>query len=264
VNRATRRAAWALAATTVALAPATGRAQSASDQPQQQTPAPKRKPKAKPPASSAPSAQAHSPAAPPPLLASYGRRRGFRTSIDDYVEQVFQSHQDPCAKAAREGVPCFPVSIDQEGPRFSVAEALRRYRTEGGPAPDMVPTNAELQRQMPGAPLSATGGVSFDPGCTLKSLIRMVSGGTNTFYLYRTWNGDVERPLLTDHRLDPNTFLRLPNFRYEFLGEYTGECQAVAAWRAAERHQTVPPGKQDEHSPPHSDATAAPPPSAPP
>jgi len=272
VIRAARRAAWVLAAAAVALVPATGRAQSSAsdqtqprDQPAQQAPATKQRQKRRPAttASPAPAAQTQSatPASPgsqPKLLASYSRRKGFRTAIDDYVEQVFQSHQDPCAKAAREGVPCFPVSIDQQGPHFSVAEAMRRYRVEGGPAPNQQPTTAELQRQMSGAPQSASGGVSFDPGCTLKSLIRMVGGGTNTFYLYRTWNGDEERPLLTDHKLDPNTFLRVPNFRYEFLGQYTGECQAVSAWRAAERHQAVPPGKQDERNPPHSDATTPP------
>ena len=276
--RAARRAAWILAATAVALAPAwpvPADEPQPSDQPKRQAkppagqtpPAAKQKAKSATPAkpaitASAPSAQAQ-PATPPPgshpkLLASFSRRKGFRTSIDDYVEQVFQSHQDPCAKAAREGVPCFPVDINQEGPHFSVADALRRYRVEGGPAPNQLPTNAELQKQMPGAPLSATGGVSFDPACTVKSLIRMVSGGTNTFYLYRTWNGDVERPLLTDHKLDPNTFLHVANFRYEFLGEYTGECQAVSAWRAAERHQPVPPGKQDQRPAPHSDATTTP------
>ena len=143
--------------------------------------------------------------------------------------------------ARRQGISCFPVSIEQEGPRLSVKEALRSYRPDGRPAPG-VPTNAELQRQMSGAPRSASGGASIDPGCTAKSLLRSIKGRPDTFYLYRTWNGSTEQPLLTDHKLDPNAYSSLPSFRYEFLGEFKGECEAVAAWRAALRAQT-PPGE---------------------
>jgi hypothetical protein len=178
----------------------------------------------------------------------------IRRSIDRQVDAVVRAHLQPCEAARRQGISCFPVSIEQEGPRLSVKEALRAYRPDGRPAPG-VPTNAELQRQMSGAPRSASGGASIDPGCTAKSLVRRIKGRPDTFYLYRTWNGGTQQPLLTDHKLDPNAYSSLPSFRYEFLGEFKGECEAVAAWRAALRAQT-PPG---ENVPPEPPADPEPP-----
>jgi hypothetical protein len=186
------------------------------------------------------------PSSPAPSPSPSPRRaRPIRRSIDRQVEAVVRAHLRPCEAAWRQGVPCFPVSVEQEGPRFSVKEALRSYRPDGSPAPG-VPTNAEMQRQMSGAPLSPSGGVSFDPACTAKSLVRQIKGRPNTFYLYRTWNGATEQPLLTDHKLDPNAFSSLPSFRYEFLGEFKGECEAIAAWRSALRRTQAPPPAEGE------------------
>jgi len=165
------------------------------------------------------------------------RRYPIRDSIDRAVEAVLLAHEKPCERADRMGVPCFPVSVEQEGPRFSVAEALRRYRGVGAPAPGP-PTVAELQRQLSGAPLSASGGVGFDPVCTTKNLVKKLSGRNTTFHLYRTWDARGERPMLTDHELDPKDYAANPGFRYEYLGKYDGECQAVAAWRNALRKAT--------------------------
>jgi hypothetical protein len=173
----------------------------------------------------------------------------IRRSIERQVDAVVRAHLRPCEAARRQGISCFPVSIEQEGPRLSVKEALRAYRPDGRPAPG-VPTNAELQRQMSGAARSASGGVSVDPACTAKSLVRRIRGRPDTFYLYRTWNGGTEQPLLTDHKLDPNAYSSLPSFRYEFLGEFKGECEAIAAWRAAMRAQASPPGENGPAEPP--------------
>jgi hypothetical protein len=137
------------------------------------------------------------------------------------------------------------VSVEQEGPRFSVAEALRRYRATGGPAPG-VPTRAEIQNQMSGKPLSASGGVSFDPVCTVKNLVKKLSGGNTTFYLYRMWDERGERPLLTDREIDPKAYASNPAVGYEFLGKFDGECAAVAAWRQALRKAVEPkPAPED-------------------
>jgi hypothetical protein len=177
--------------------------------------------------------------APPPAPARAARRRPIRDSIDRVVEAVVLAHMKPCDRARREGVPCFPVSVEEEGPRFSVAEALRRYRATGGPAPG-VPTVAEIQDQMSGAPQSASGSVGFDPVCTAKNLVKKLTGRTTTYYLYRTWDARGERPMLTDRKLDPEDYAANTDFHYEYLGEYDGECAAVAAWRKALRKAAEP------------------------
>jgi hypothetical protein len=171
------------------------------------------------------------------------RRRPIRDSIDRVLDAVVLAHMKPCDVAQRRGVPCFPVSVEQEGPRFSVAEALRRYRGTGSPAPGP-PTVAEIQGQMSGAPQSASGGVGFDPVCTAKKLFGKKAG--TTFHLYRTWDARGERPLLTDHLLDPKAYALNPDFHYEYLGKYDGECEAVAAWRKALRKATEPKPLPDD------------------
>ncbi len=184
-------------------------------------------------------APATAPATPPatPTARAPRRRPPIRQTIDRHVEQVLRAHEIPCERAKREGVPCFPVDVEREGPRFSVAEALRRYRSDGGPAPG-VPTNAELQQQFSGAPRSASGGVSTDPVCGVKLLLRWLGGKPTSFFLYRITDAHGEqRPLLTDRRIDPAA---RPEYQYEFLGEFKGECQAVAAWRQALREDVAP------------------------
>lgn len=175
---------------------------------------------------------------PPPAASPAPRRRvAIRQTIDRHVEKVLRAHELPCERASRAGVPCFPVDVEREGPRFSVADALRHYRTDGSPAPG-VPTNSELRQQLSGAPLSASGGVSMDPVCTVKSLVRWLSGKPTTFYLYRLKDERGERPLLADRKLEPSP---RPDLQYEFMGEFKGECQAVAAWRSALREDVAPP-----------------------
>jgi len=158
---------------------------------------------------------------------------------------VVLAHMKPCDVAQQRGVPCFPVSVEQEGPRFSVAEALRRYRATGSPAPGP-PTVAEIQGQMSGAPQSASGGVGFDPVCTAKNLVRKLSGRNSTFYLYRMTDERGDRPLLTDRELDPKAYAANPHVQYEYLGRFDGECAAVAAWRQALRKATEPTPLPDD------------------
>ena len=175
--------------------------------------------------------------APPARPRPKARRYPIRDSIDRAIEAVLLAHEKPCEWAKMMGVPCFPVSVEQEGPRFSVAEALRRYRGTGSAAPGP-PTVSELQHQLSGAPLSASGGVGFDPVCTTKNLLKKISGKNTTFHLYRMWDARGERPMLTDRVLDPKTYAANLDVHYEYMGEFDGECEAVAAWRKALRKAT--------------------------
>ena len=168
------------------------------------------------------------------------RRRPMSEAIEKAVDEVMQRHYDPCAAATQKGVPCFPSRVDVVGPRFSVAEAMRKYRPDSRRAEGAPITASDMHAQMGGAPLSASGGASVDPVCTVKSLIRRMSG-TGKFYLYSLSDGHQERPVLTDRKLDPAVYASNPNARYEYLGEFSGECEAIAAWRKELREDVAPP-----------------------
>jgi hypothetical protein len=159
-------------------------------------------------------------------------------AVDRAIEDVLDAHERPCIEAQQEGIPCFPVAVEGEGPRFSVAEALRRFRPSGR-APGGAPTNAEMQEQLAGGHIPPAGTVSFDPGCTMKTLVRIVKGSGNTFYLYRLRDPSGERPLLTDRRLSRDALAAMPQVQ-ELLGTFHGECAAIAAWRKALREQASP------------------------
>ena len=184
----------------------------------------------------------------------------IRDALDRVVERVVLAHIGPCQIAGSEGMPCFPVAIEQEGPRFSVAEALNRYRGEGSPAPG-APTVHEIQGQMASAPSgpppSASGGVGLDPGCTAKNLWRKLTGNGRTYYLYRTWDARGERPLLTDHKIDPKDYAANLDFQYEFIGQFGSECAAVSAWNQAlresvERRPQAPEVQTPTEAPPET------------
>jgi hypothetical protein len=163
-------------------------------------------------------------------------KRSIRSSIDDAVEAVMRAHERPCEDTESEGVACFPVTVEVEGPRFSVSEALRRYRALGGrPAPGGPPTNAEMQEQLTGRK-GPPSGFSFDPACAIKGLAHTLRGGSNTFYLYRLQDSRGTWPLLLDRRLSREALEARPEVR-ELLGEYHGVCEAVGAWRRELRRQ---------------------------
>jgi hypothetical protein len=161
------------------------------------------------------------------------RRTPIRDSVDRVIDRVVLAHLGPCQLAGREGVPCFPIVIDRER-RYSVADSMRSYRGTGAASPS-VPTTADIQGQMSGAPQSASGGVGFDPVCTVKNLVKKLSGNGTTYYLYKTWDARGERPMMTDHKLDPFEYQTSPGFRFEYLGSFDSECAAVAAWNKALR-----------------------------
>lgn len=175
-------------------------------------------------------------------------RRPIADSIDRSVAAVVRAHTDPCATPGSEGKPCFPIVVEEEGPSFSVKDGLRRYRPDGRPAPG-VPTTAEIQSQMTGHPSSAAGGVGGDPVCGAKSLVRVFKGEPNTFFLYRLTKEGVERPLLTDHKVDVLTYTAAPGAQLEFMGEFSGECAAIAAWRKALRKAREPAPEPESDAP---------------
>ena len=161
------------------------------------------------------------------------RRTPIRDSVDRVIDRVVLAHLGPCQLAGREGVPCFPIAIDRER-RYSVADSMRSYRGTGAASPS-VPTTADIQGQMSGAPQSASGGAGFDPVCTVKNLLKKLSGNGTTYYLYKTWDARGERPMMTDHKLEPFEYQSSPGFRFEYLGSFDSECAAVAAWNKALR-----------------------------
>jgi hypothetical protein len=161
------------------------------------------------------------------------RRTPIRDSVDRVIDRVVLAHLGPCRLAGRDGVPCFPISIDRER-RYSVADSMRSYRGTG-PASPSVPTTADIQGQMSGAPISPPSGPGFDPVCTTKNLLKKLTGKSTTYYLYRTWDARGERPMMTDHPIDQFDYQANPEFRFEFMGTFTSECAAVAAWNQALR-----------------------------
>jgi hypothetical protein len=192
--------------------------------------------------------------APAPKPAARRRRRPMYEAVEKAVDEVMRRHYDPCAAAKAMGLPCFPTGVDMAGPRYSVADAMRKYRPDGRRAEGAPITAAELRQHGGGAPLSASGGASMDPVCTVKSLIRRISGN-GKLYLYRLSDGrGVERPVLTDRKIEPSVYASNPEARYEYLGEYSGECEAVAAWRKALREAVAPAPVEDA-----GDAAPAPP-----
>lgn len=174
-------------------------------------------------------------------------KRTISASVDRHATSIVRSHMDPCSKADESGHPCFPASVEAEGISLSVKDGLRDYQPDLRLAPG-VPTSAELSQYMSGAPLSASGGVSTDPVCAVKSLIRQIGAGSNAFFLYRLEVAGEAKPLLTDHKLDPMSYLSVPGARLEFLGRYDGECEAIAAWRKAVRGEREAEEKEKKTS----------------
>jgi hypothetical protein len=179
------------------------------------------------------SAGLFSPAAGPGTTAS---PYPIRSSIDRAIQQVLDAHLRPCSEAEKQRVPCFPTQVEAQGQRLSVADSIRTYRPDGSPSPGRPPTVGEMAPYQSGAPLSASGAVPLgDVVCSVKSFWKRLHGEGGPYYLYRTWDGDRESPLLTDRELDPEDFATRPDFRYVFVGRFNKECDAVAAWRKATR-----------------------------
>lgn len=153
-------------------------------------------------------------------------------SVDSAVAEVIEKHFPTCGHAD-EGVPCFPVTVERRW-QYSVADSLRHLEFDSSPSPSRPPTVDEMKGARPG-PLSASGGVGFDPICTGKAIVKSITGRTRTFYLYRVWDEEGERALMRETPIEAETFGGTPSVRYVELGTFRDECKALAAWRKALR-----------------------------
>ncbi len=145
------------------------------------------------------------------------------------VKEVEEEREAPCKKKLAEGMPCFPITTEVRGPRYSVRDSLRDLGK--GKAPSRPPTVGELQPYLSGAITPTSPGIGFDPGCVGKSVLKALKGKNDAYFLYRVRDAHGERVALYDHRIEPGTF----QGDLEFLGKYEGECEALAAFRREER-----------------------------
>jgi hypothetical protein len=156
--------------------------------------------------------------------------RPIRESVDRVVARFIQEHS-PCGPAGGDEIPCFPVLVELEAPEYSVKDSLRRLEPDNRPMPGP-PTPAELNR-FSANPLPVSATVGLDPICKTRQLVRRLLGKGRTYYVYRVWDHTGERAVLRDRPLDPAEFAGAPEFRYEPLGRFGDECEAIKAYRKA-------------------------------
>jgi hypothetical protein len=169
--------------------------------------------------------------------------RPVSDSVDRVVARVLEEQKTPCEKAKQDGIPCFPVSREVSGPTISVRDILRDLGSEKGPAPDRPPTREEMSPFRPGPAALVAPLFGFDPGCAGKAAIKRLKGRNDAYYLYRVRNQLGEQVLMYDHSVEPGHF----QGDVEFLGRIDGECEAVAAYRRADRQisSSPPPPSTD-------------------
>ena len=155
----------------------------------------------------------------------------IRESIDPVVDRLEAERRDPCLKARREDVPCFPVQTETQGPTASVRESLGLPPPTKKPSPDRPPTREEMDPYRVHPPKPAAS-VSFDPVCVGKSILKGIRGKNDTYHLYRIRDVNGERVVLYDHRIDALRF----QGEVAYLGQFDGECDALAAY-ARERNR---------------------------
>jgi hypothetical protein len=89
--------------------------------------------------------------------------------------------------------------------------------------------------------------IPFDPVCVAKSAIKALKGRNDVYYLYRVRVPNGEHVELRQERLDPKAL----QGNVEFLGRFTGECDALAAYHL-EDHRSSPSGHAIEAAGPSS------------
>jgi hypothetical protein len=173
------------------------------------------------------SAQAPAPTPSPTPSPTPIPRRPIAESVEPAVERYLSEHGEPCTRAAAERIPCYPVVVEAHGPTYSVAESLRSWK------PDL---SAGAVGNPPVSPWGTpVGGVGFDPVCIGKSVAKSLRGKNDTYYLYRLWDQAGEHAVLRDRPLEPGQPSSAGSPRFELLGKIEGECEAIAAWRKANR-----------------------------
>jgi len=152
-------------------------------------------------------------------------------SVDVVVERLAKEREDPCRKALAEGRPCFPVATVIRGTTITVRDTLRDLGPPSKESPNRPPTVSELAPYLSGAMAPAATFVSFDPGCVGKSVLKALRGKNDRYFLYRLRDTSGTRVELYARRLDATRF----QGEVELLGEFHGECDAVAAWNRERR-----------------------------
>ena len=157
--------------------------------------------------------------------------RPIAESVEKVIERLEAERKDPCLKAAREGVPCFPVKSERKGFDASVRESLGILGPAEKPSPDRPPTRDEMDEHRTAPPSKPLASVTIDPVCVAKSALKRLRGRNDAYYLYRVRDVHGERVILTDHRMDASRF----QGDIAFLGKFDGECEAQAAYRREQR-----------------------------
>ncbi|MFI5183549.1 MAG: hypothetical protein ACHQNV_04060 [Vicinamibacteria bacterium] len=177
----------------------------------------------------APRAQTVEPSAPTP------QAQPIRSSVDRIVAKIDKDRNEPCHMAVDAGLPCYPTSTEAHGPVYRVRDSLSvdPGSSHGASAPQLFP---------PPAP----GGFTLGPVCLVKSAVKTLKGKNDVYYLYRVKLPQGEHVEMRETRVDPMAY----QGTVEFLGRFSGECEAIAAYRWAERLSNHPADKTQAAGPP--------------
>ena len=160
-------------------------------------------------------------------------------AIDPAVEKWWSENREPCRKPIKLGVPCFPVEVHAEGPSVSVRDSLWDFGPKDKQSEHRPPTLKEMQPARPGpeSVIIPFALLSFDPGCVAKQVLKTIKWKNDTYYLYRLRDASGEHVALRDQKLEARTY----QGSAEFLGQFEGECAALAAFRHEDRRDTIKP-----------------------
>jgi hypothetical protein len=163
--------------------------------------------------------------------------RPIAETAEAVIDRLEAERKDPCLKAAREKVPCFPAKTEQRGFDASVRQSLGLPdAAPDKPASGGAPTVGEMDPYRPHNTKPAVS-VTFDPVCVGRSALKKLKGKNDTYFLYRIRDIHGERVVLFDHKLDATTV----QGNVAFLGKFDGECEAQAAYRHEQRRTPAPP-----------------------
>lgn len=162
-------------------------------------------------------AEEKDPVASPCPSPSPGAPGGIAASVDRVVGEIEEARLAPCRLSAEAGTPCFSASVEAKAPVYSVASYLR-----------------ELHFGKSGHSATGQGGITIDPVCSVKHVLKKLKKKNDTYYLYRVWDRSGEHAVMRERPFDPAVFQGIPEFHFELLGKVDGECAAVASFARAD------------------------------
>ena len=134
------------------------------------------------------------------------------SSIDRVVQEVEDARLAPCRPSVDAGLPCFSAAVEAKAD-YSVAEYLR-----------------QLHLGKAGHSANGHGGITIDPVCSVKHVLKKLAKKNDTYYLYRVWDRTGAHAVMKEQPFSPSVFEGIPEFHFEFLGKVDGECAAVQAF----------------------------------